>query len=480
MRVELRAALAVGAVLLAGCEPSNLGPADLEGSGRAADRGLGACSEVITFGGYENGAVLSELMSDGGVGPVHIMGTSSDFPGQNAAIIFDTANPLPEADDYDLGSPNETFGGPGIGEGGEMGQPWENGFPLAAVAIIAENLDDGDGDGNIDVPDDGDLPDSFFTIDFSDVGTGLVTVCEITVIDVEPVEDAGTVELFGPGDVLLDTFPILTTGDNGVRIESLGPTGGVEYMIVTLNGSGGIDNIAFEPEEPPLGKIGDYVWCDLNDDGVQDEGEPPIAGVVVEIECELAEGTYTASTTTDADGKYCFEDLEPGTCTVTVDVTTAGDKIPGSNCPTEYVVELGQGEIYLDADFCFIDPPEEGEGCTPGYWKNHPEDWVDYTPGQGISEMFSQVSNYPELAGDDLLTGLEYGGGAGAIGMARNLIRIGIASVLNATSDDVNYPFSESDLIDDINDALASGDRETMRALKGELDGYNNKLPCPL
>ena len=26
--------------------------------------------------------------------------------------------------------------------------------------------------------------------------------------------------------------------------------------------------------------------------------------------------------------------------------------------------------------------PPGGEGCTPGYWKNHTEDWVGYAPSQ--------------------------------------------------------------------------------------------------
>ena len=29
------------------------------------------------------------------------------------------------------------------------------------------------------------------------------------------------------------------------------------------------------------------------------------------------------------------------------------------------------------------------KGCTPGFWKNHPEAWVGYDPNQTIGSVFS-------------------------------------------------------------------------------------------
>ncbi|GAB3991197.1 hypothetical protein GCM10028807_20780 [Spirosoma daeguense] len=56
--------------------------------------------------------------------------------------------------------------------------------------------------------------------------------------------------------------------------------------------------------------LGDYVWVDLNRDGIQDAGEPPLAGVVV----TLLDGTNTpiASVTTTSTGQYSFTGLTPG------------------------------------------------------------------------------------------------------------------------------------------------------------------------
>ncbi|MHA6481232.1 SdrD B-like domain-containing protein [Paenibacillus sp. strain BS8-2] len=57
------------------------------------------------------------------------------------------------------------------------------------------------------------------------------------------------------------------------------------------------------------GSIGNYVWFDTNDDGIQDSGEPGIENLIV----ELYNGTTLVATTrTDVDGEYLFEHLVEG------------------------------------------------------------------------------------------------------------------------------------------------------------------------
>jgi hypothetical protein len=68
----------------------------------------------------------------------------------------------------------------------------------------------------------------------------------------------------------------------------------------------------------PRGAVGDFVWNDLNANGVQDGSEPGIAGVTVTLS-----GTASATTTTDANGGYSFTNLLPGSYTVSV-ATPAG------------------------------------------------------------------------------------------------------------------------------------------------------------
>jgi len=61
--------------------------------------------------------------------------------------------------------------------------------------------------------------------------------------------------------------------------------------------------------------LGDFVWLDLDQDGVQDAGETGVAGVVVTLYDALT-NDVVATTTTDANGNYLFDELLPGTYVV--------------------------------------------------------------------------------------------------------------------------------------------------------------------
>jgi hypothetical protein len=213
---------------------------------------LNACSETIDFEDLIEGGVVSEVFGDRGSGPVVVDGKNPKFnPDTNAAVIFDSScspGGVPtdcSGEDADLGTPNQDFGGPGVGDGGAADSPFENHTALGNVLIIAENLIDADSDGFVDDPDDADEEGAEFRFDFSALGS--VTIFEISIIDVEDDELAAEVELFDSSD-LLDAFILPQTGNNGVASVSLGPTSGVVEMIVIVNGSAAIDNIVFLPE----------------------------------------------------------------------------------------------------------------------------------------------------------------------------------------------------------------------------------------
>lgn len=130
-------------------------------------------------------------------------------------------------------------------------------------------------------------------------------------------------------------------------------------------------------------------------------------------------------------------------------------------------------------DFWF-QPVPGGEGCTPGYWKNHLDSWMTYTPAQTLESVF----DVPDSLGYDnvsLQSALDFGGGSGVQGGARILLRAAVASLLNAAHAGVDFEMSAADVISDVNAALASGSRATMIALAGELDDANNADEgCPL
>jgi hypothetical protein len=132
-------------------------------------------------------------------------------------------------------------------------------------------------------------------------------------------------------------------------------------------------------------------------------------------------------------------------------------------------------EFYNSATFVPGD-----EGCTPGYWKaiQHWDSWVGYTPNQSLESVFD-VPNSLGYDNTTLVQALEFGGGSGISGGARILLRAAVAALLNSSSPDVDYTMTTAQVIAAVNAALASGDRNVMITLAGELDADNN-LGCPL
>ena len=95
--------------------------------------------------------------------------------------------------------------------------------------------------------------------------------------------------------------------------------------------------------------IGDRVWNDADGNGV-DNGESGVPGVTVIL--KDASGVEVGRTTTDADGRYRFAGLIPGTYTVDIEVPA------GFNAATtSMTVTVTEGEENLDVDFPLTVPP---------------------------------------------------------------------------------------------------------------------------
>ncbi|MFQ5401212.1 MAG: SdrD B-like domain-containing protein, partial [Anaerolineae bacterium] len=113
-----------------------------------------------------------------------------------------------------------------------------------------------------------------------------------------------------------------------------------------------------------LGSIGDTVWDDVNGDGVQDAGEPGLAGVEVTAEADTdGDGVidFTVTTHTDADGLYLFDNLPAGEYIVSVNPDTLPDgmtqtyDLDGIGTPHSATVTLAAGEDNDQVDFGYTD-----------------------------------------------------------------------------------------------------------------------------
>jgi hypothetical protein len=182
----------------------------------------------------------------------------------NAAVVFDSDCPhtppvrCSGSDGHnagkDLGTPNEDFGGPGIGDGGGLLAPvqFQNETPLHKTAIIEKYMTDANNDGLIDDPNDVDARGAFIELDFSTLkGRGTVTVNAVTYMDVdlEEGESGATVFLFGP-KIPPSSFTLQPTGDNGVFTVSNVGVEGVSLMRILLNGSGSVASVTVD--QPPV------------------------------------------------------------------------------------------------------------------------------------------------------------------------------------------------------------------------------------
>jgi hypothetical protein len=116
------------------------------------------------------------------------------------------------------------------------------------------------------------------------------------------------------------------------------------------------------------------------------------------------------------------------------------------------------------------------DGCTPGFWKTHPEAWpADYTPGQNMSGVLQIDFTTAGLPSNvSFQTALSFTGGSGVTGGAKILLRATAAAFLNAAVDDslLWYPLHRDDMRVMVQDAW--GDRADMIALASYFDGLNN------
>jgi len=159
---------------------------------------------------------------------------TQDMSSTGLGIAFDSSNP--SGGDYDLGTPNESYGGPGIGSGGES-----NDTALGNLLISAENFIDADGDGLIDDPDD-DVNGAWFDWTFDTP----VCVLGVDLIDVETGEAPSDFVFYDQDGGVIDWIQGGGLGNNSYeRLEF--EVCGVYHAMFDIYGSSAVDNVVICP-----------------------------------------------------------------------------------------------------------------------------------------------------------------------------------------------------------------------------------------
>ena len=244
--------LAAAMLLFNACNPDETGVAELNKIEQTSNLQTGPSCEMITFDSFskDGNGFVNKVTSDMGsevMVAAYRRTAASTYDTWNVANVFDSGQSWPAGNQIDdILTPNQEFGGGGLGDGGKTGA-YQNDTKLGNLLII--NRSDSPSPA-YDYNSGGRL-----TFDFSSLGS--VTMKSITILDIDSYEAGSHVALYRSGSSEpYKTVQMNVSGSNGVQELDLGNTTGVVKMVVTLgsegispngslSGSGAIDNIQF-------------------------------------------------------------------------------------------------------------------------------------------------------------------------------------------------------------------------------------------
>ncbi|WP_167546893.1 SdrD B-like domain-containing protein [Stieleria maiorica] len=285
-------------------------------------------------------------------------------------------------------------------------------------------------------------------------------------------------------------------------------------MTATTTLASGEDDPTLDAGFYNLASLGDFVWHDLDAVGIQDAGEPGVSGVTVTLTGTDGQGNAVSDTLiTGPNGEYLFDNLVPGDYKVTfsdlpanfvftgqdqgIDDTLDSDADPNTGMTIVTTLVSGENDLTWDAGIYLPPPPVNpdidiekfvkvvddqtggGEGLTPGFWKTHSEfgpaplkGWPD--TGFSPLDSYNSVFGVSDDSGLTLLSALGRGGGGlNALG------RHATAALLNAANPNVDYAYTEAEVISLTQAAYASGDASVIEGTKN-LFAIQNELGADL
>jgi hypothetical protein len=284
------------------------------------------------------GTLVNEQWSAWGV---HVTAESDSSRKPDQAILFDSANP--SGNDSDLGTPNEDFGGPGVGNGGEAGTAGENTEAQGMLLILPEDVNDSNGDGLVDDPNDA-RAGGFMTFTFDQP----YRVDTVQLVDMDGGEWDNTVKVFDMDGNLIDYLNFAPLGDNSyqeARIDAMN----VGQLSFELAGSGAISAIVF---------CEDYVAEDPTTEPTATPTEVPPTATPTEVP--------PTATPTEEPATAAPTEVPPTATPTEVPPTATPTEVPPTATPTE---DTG-GEP----------TPETGEPTPEPTATTPPDDYVEPTP----------------------------------------------------------------------------------------------------
>jgi len=193
-----------------------------------------ASAAILDFEGFDPGRIIdSEYAPDVTIGAINLSS------GPDVALIFDTTDQDPAGEDFDLVGPFDT-----------INQGLSNDFNPGNVLIIQERNDCNFDTGFCTTPDDeGSRPAGEFdflfntdivleTIDFFDI--------ELEENNRNPDSEIYLYDAQG-GEIMAGMFYVPSTGgDNRWNQLNFESVSGVRRIVIEMNGSGAIDNLAYQ------------------------------------------------------------------------------------------------------------------------------------------------------------------------------------------------------------------------------------------
>jgi len=186
-----------------------------------------------------------------------------------------------------------------------------------------------DNNGN-GIQDAGDFGIGNVVVNLRDAAGGAI-IATTTTSTVAPIGEY-YFENIAPGDYYLEFLVDAIDPDYVSTWSGTGGDSANDSDVTDANGpyttdvftvTAGEDNMDFDAGFYIESTIGDYMWEDMNANGIQDAGEPPV-GAGFQVTLEGTDGTGAAygpsSTTTDASGNYSFTNVPPGNYKLTFDL----------------------------------------------------------------------------------------------------------------------------------------------------------------